>query len=303
VIFTYNRLMTDAELVVMRAAGVGPLGLAWPALALALAATGVVYALNLYFMPLATREYRDLRRLVESEYSTLLLRDGQFNAVAEGITVYFRERRRSGELAGILIHDNREPDRPATVVAERGVLIQTDIGPRVVMFDGNRQEADHLTGQISVLYFDEYAIDLEVLKPALKQRWKEPRERFIADLLHPDLSDPSDVRNERRLIAAGHERLSQPLLPIAFTCLALGALLSGEFNRRGQSRRVTIAALAVIVVQAAAMAFANLARQAPAAIALMYLLPLAASAFGIAMMFRRPHRRRGGLAAAPAPAE
>ena len=46
--FIYQRLAGDRELTVMRSAGVSPLGLARPALALALLATILGYALNLW---------------------------------------------------------------------------------------------------------------------------------------------------------------------------------------------------------------------------------------------------------------
>jgi lipopolysaccharide export system permease protein len=44
--------------------------------------------------------------------------------------------------------------------------------------------------------------------------------------------------------------LSSPLLILAATMIALASLLTGEFNRRGQIKRVSIASLLVIGVQA-----------------------------------------------------
>ena len=70
---------------------------------------------------------------------TLLLREGVFNNPAPGMTVYLRERGADGEFRGILVHDNRDRENPVTYMAERGALVVSESGPRVVMVNGNQQ--------------------------------------------------------------------------------------------------------------------------------------------------------------------
>ena len=50
------------------------------------------------------------------------------------------------------------------MIAARGVMAQTESGPRVLMFDGNRQEFGRESGTVTVLYFDQYALNLEILR-------------------------------------------------------------------------------------------------------------------------------------------
>ena len=299
VLFTYNRMLADTEMVVMRAVGISPLGLARPALLLAAIVAVLLYAMNLYFLPLANQDYRRLQELVKAEYSTVFLREGRFNEVSDDITVYFRERLDNGELTGILIHDNRDSEKPVTMIAARGVIAQTEAGPRVLMFDGNRQEFGRDSGNVTVLYFDQYALNLEILREDRGARWVKPRERFLPDLLQPDLDDPQDRRQETRLISIAHQRLSSPLLAFAFTAIALGALLSGDFNRRGQGVRVTIALAAVVLVQALDFASTTLTRSSLTFVPLLYLLPSLTYAAGLAVMyFRLPRPAQDDPAAA-----
>ena len=61
VLYVYNRLDSDSEIVVMRSAGLGNLPLARPALLLALGVTVVGYFLSLYFMPMGQRTFMDMR--------------------------------------------------------------------------------------------------------------------------------------------------------------------------------------------------------------------------------------------------
>ncbi|MDP7603497.1 MAG: LptF/LptG family permease, partial [Alphaproteobacteria bacterium] len=140
VLFTYHRLSFDSEIVVLRAAGLSHRQLARPALALALGATIVTYGLTLYLTPLGFRTFKDQQFTIRSSYASVLLREGVFNTLVDGVTVYVRERKSGGELRGILVHDNRQPSKPITVMAERGILTNTAEGPRFVMVNGNRQE-------------------------------------------------------------------------------------------------------------------------------------------------------------------
>ncbi|NNG04069.1 MAG: LptF/LptG family permease [Inquilinus sp.] len=291
VLFTYNRMLSDTEMVVMRAVGISPLGLARPALALALVVAGIGYAMNLLVLPLANQDYRKLQELVESEYATVFLRAGQFNEVATGVTVYFRERTRNGELDGILIHDNRQPDDPVTMIADRGVVAQTEAGTRVMMFGGNRQQLDRETGRLTTLYFEQYALNLQILEPELGPPWQRAKERFIGGLLFPDLDNPRDVAEYARLKSVGHQLLSTPLLAFCFVAVALGALLSGDYNRRGQGKRLASALIVVVLVQAGFFAATSLTRSSVAFTALLYALPVVVFLAGLAAMYLRPPRR------------
>src|SRR5580698_8074619 len=61
VLFVFNRLTTESELVVMRAAGISPLGLAKPVLELGVIAWVILMTLSLYFLPASNREFKDLQ--------------------------------------------------------------------------------------------------------------------------------------------------------------------------------------------------------------------------------------------------
>ncbi|MBT6119377.1 MAG: LPS export ABC transporter permease LptF, partial [Rhodospirillaceae bacterium] len=84
-----------------------------------------------------------------------------------------------------------------------------------------------------------------------------------------------------------------------FVLIALASLLSGEFDRRGQTKRIAVAVGAVVVVQAAGIAIQNLAAKHMDAIPLMYLnaaLPILVSGFILARGGRL--RAARGLSAA-----
>lgn len=301
ILFTYNKMATDSELVVMRAAGVGPFSLSQPALALAFGVTVVVYTLNVWITPAAHRELVRMEYAVRSDYSQLFLREGVFNEVSERFTVFLRERDSDGNLHRVLIHDDRVPDKPVTVMGDRAVMLTGPEGARFVVYDGNRQELDRKTGRLSQLFFERYAVDLKVLTPAAAERWPDARERSTAELMDPDAAIAQDDRMRRGLIAELHHRFSSPLLALAYSAMALAALLSGEFNRRGQSSRVTIAVLLVMALQAAALGLTSLAGKMTVFVPLMYVLPLLTVGPALWVMSRglRLKPGRNGAAADP----
>lgn len=300
-LFTYNRLMADSELIVLRAAGLGPGQLARPALLLSVGVVVVGAILTLVFMPLSYREFKDLESDFRSDYSAILIREGAFNTISDGITVYVRIREANGEMRGIIVHDNREAGQSVTVMAERGVLAQGEEGPRLIMVNGNRQLVERDTGKLSMLYFDRYSVDIgrSGTQAAGETRWREPRERFINELLFPGNS-PLDREHYNRLRAEGHNRITAPFYALSFAMIALAAMLSGDYNRRGQGKRLLAAIAAVILTQSSAVAVGGLAARSPSLLPLIYLNVLLPAVVAAWWLFRRP-RRRGGWAAEPQP--
>ncbi len=292
-LFTYNRLTSDSELIVMRAVGLGPGRLAKPALILATLAVVIGYLLTLVAMPLSYRQFKNMESDTRSDYSAILLKEGAFNNVRDGVTVYIRSREANDELRGILIQDNRDPSKAVTIMAERGVLAQASDGPRIILLNGNRQVFERDTQKFSLLYFERYSAELGQAGSGGEGpgvRWREPRERFVGDLLFPGDS-PMDRANHNRLIVEGHSRLTSSLYALAFALVALAALLPGDYNRRGQGQRIVAAIFIAIVLQSLSVFWNGIAARYPALIPVIYanvLLPIAGCLW---WLFRVPRRR------------
>ena len=286
VLFAYNRLTMDSELLVMRAAGISQTGLSKSAFLLAGIVTVIIYSLTLYLLPLSFREFKDRQVTIRNDFSTVLLQEGVFTELATGITVFVRERGAEGELLGVLVHDGRNPEKPVTMMAENGALVRTDEGPQVIMVNGNRQEVSKDSGTLSLLYFDRYVLDVHSVDKTLDKRWREPRERFLDELFFPDMTDGNNQFNAAKLKAEGHQRLTLPIYALTFTVIALAALLSGDYARRGLGKRITTAILLIVAIQGAALGFTNLAARFPWLVPLIYLNALLPLIGGIIVLFR-----------------
>lgn len=282
-IFIYNRMATDSELIVMRATGSGPLRLARPALWLSLLVAIALLCVTVWIAPASQRGMNQFRQVIKAQYSTLLFREGVFNAVRPGLTVFIRERDPDGHLRGVLIHDSRpETKPPATVMAKSGVVVTTPEGQQVVVYDGSRQSVNKDTGALERLNFERYTIDLPEGSGPVRERWREPDERSFIELLRPDLTNARDKESRDDFKLEIQRRLVSPFLAPAYTVLALLFLLLGPVSRRRQAWRIALAIGAVIAMQGLYLATISLSRQSGWGIVLMYLtvfLPLAGGIF------------------------
>lgn len=272
VMFTYNKLTMDSEVVALRAAGFSPLALARPALVLALAVTMACYLLTLYFMPKSYREFADLQLTIRNSFAGILLQEGVFSPVRDGITAFVRSRSPDGELLGIIVHDSRDKKRPVTIMAERGAIVRNADDLHILMVNGSRQEVAESDGRLNMLYFDRYSIDVGSDQKSASTRSRDPRERYLDELFLPR-HRATDAWNYHKLRMEGHDRLSAPLLGLAFPLIALSILLCGDFNRRGQMWRIVAGVLVCSAVQASQLGVKAFAEKSPALMPLMYAVP------------------------------
>jgi len=106
------------------------------------------------------------------------------------------------------------------------------------------------------------------------QRFLDPRERPTAELFTLTTADGISERNIRKLRIEGHTRLTGPLLNLGHAMIAVAFLLSGTFDRRGQSRRVLMAIGVMMLIQAANLGATSLAGSQLIWAPLMYVVAI-----------------------------
>ncbi|MDP7216053.1 MAG: LPS export ABC transporter permease LptF [Rhodospirillales bacterium] len=291
VVFIYSKLIADRELVIMRGAGQSQTALAKPALILAMMVVMFGYLLNLYLLPESYRMFRALQWDIRYSFSHILLQEGVFNTVSKGITVYVRERTKDGQLLGILVHDQRSEKNPFTILAERGALVESKDGSRVVMFNGNRQSVDPKTHQMSILYFDRNIYELDPPKTVGDIRYRGARERTLKELFNLKKADVN-LNDYGKFIVEMHKRMISPLSALGFTFVGLACLITGSFRRRNQSRRSVLAVAIIVCLQASVLGLENACAKNLDLIPLMYANAILPIFGGYLLMLRTPRRRR-----------
>jgi lipopolysaccharide export system permease protein len=279
-LFTYVRLAGDRELVVMRAAGLSDWRLARPALMVATLSTALCLLLQTWLVPVSHAAFRQWQFEIRNEMAAILVQEGVFSPLGDDLTVYARRRDPDGTLYGIMVHDQRDPAAPVTIMAERGRLISTPHGPRVTLQNGVRQTlqasppgAPNPGPRLSVLTFEENSLDLAASSRSQQEasRNRDSRERFVGELLNPDPAESLPERDIRKFRAEAHQRLSAPFSALAYALVALATALSTAFRRHGDSRPAAAGVGIVVTLLALGLAAGNAAARDNIFIPLIWL--------------------------------
>lgn len=280
-LFVYARLMQDSELVVLLSAGVSRLQLMRPLLLVGGTMVMLLMVLSVYLLPKAYRDFKDMQTFLRDNYASLLLQEEVFNSPVDGLTVYIQERSEDGILKGIMVHDSRNPEKPVTMMAKRATLTQTPTGPRFILEQGNRQEMN--AGKLSLLYFARYPLDVTFYTDKPTERPRKPEEMGVSELLNKKGKTITQEETRKRH-AELHHRLTWPFLALSLALVALGVMLRGEFNRRGQPKRVVLAVTFGLMPLLFAIILENAAANAPVFNVGMYINAFAAISIGMLLL-------------------
>jgi lipopolysaccharide export system permease protein len=285
-LFALHKLNTDSELVVMWSAGFSRFQLAVPVMIAAVGAMLVTYVCSLWLMPLGQRTMKDKVFDIRTDIGAAILREGQFTTPGKGLTVFIRELSPSGEIRGILVHDNRDTTLPTTYLAERGILAQTRGGARLIMQNGNIQRAEEGGAKLSVLRFDNYVFDLEQFAAAQRTSQREASERYLWELFYPPPRTKPSTRNV--WFAEGHNKLASPLYCLAFALMALAATARAHLGRGGYVLRLFIASLLAVGLRLLGYGAQGLVAGNPDLAFALYVIPVAGAAIAGAVFAGMP---------------
>jgi lipopolysaccharide export system permease protein len=266
--FVYQRMATDRELTVMRAAGLSPWALSRPALAVALLATLTGYGLSLWAVPAATANFKTFQWEIRNRLAAFLLQEGVFTPLSDKLTVYIRSRDQDGTLRGILVDDARDATAHATILAERGRLMDGPHGPLVVLLNGSREVIDHQSGRLDVLTFKQNELELANAAKEDAARPIDMSELPLSALLNPH---PFFERDRAKWQAEGHRRLTEPLTTLSYAMVGLFSALGGIFRRHGGIVRPLVTVGTMVGLLALGLAFGTLAARNSDLLGLMWL--------------------------------
>ena len=271
--FVYQRLSGDRELTVMRAAGMSPWALSRPAVAMTTISVLCCFVLNIWLVPYSYAAFREYQFEIRNRLAAFLLQEGVFTEISPDLTVYVRSRDQDGLLRGILVEDSRQANSRATILAERGRLVEGATGPAVLLENGSREELDRQTGRLNVLTFSQNSVDLASTNKADEVRYRDVNEMSMTELLHPETSAIM-ARDAGKFIVEAHRRMSGPFTAASFALVALVSVLMGAFRRHGNVLRPLFAVLTVVGLLALQLAIANLAARSLVLLPLVWLVAL-----------------------------
>jgi lipopolysaccharide export system permease protein len=250
-VYIANRLTQDSELVVMRALGFSSFRLAAPVFYFGALVAVMMAILTNVMVPLSNTALRERNAEIAQNATSRFLKDGQFMTVADGVTLYIREITLNGELLDVFISDDRDPRARVTYSAQRALLIKSDLGPKLLMFDGMLQNFDAEQRNLSITHFADLTYSVALLDRNPNQNQRSAAEVMTWEMLRP--LPPVLLETQRtaqELQFSGHYRLSWPLSAAAAGLIGFSTLLLGAFSRFGLWRQIMGAVALLIVLYA-----------------------------------------------------
>jgi lipopolysaccharide export system permease protein len=278
-LYTLDRMNGDSELIVMTAAGAPVWRIGAPFVVLASMVCLVILICNLWVMPASMRALRALITQVRTDVISQVLQPGRFSSTEPGLTFHIRDRSPTGDLLGLLVHDERDDKLVMSYLAERGRIISNDDGAYLVMFDGHvhRYEVKDPSKGVQIVAFDQYVLNISDFSPKdTSSKELRPRERYLSELLNPD---PNLLKNKGasgQLRTELHDRFSTPFYPLLFAFLAVAVLGHARTTRESRWAQILVAAGIAVGLRVSGLTASNLVTLSAGATPLVYVIPIGA---------------------------
>lgn len=287
-----TRLQREQELTAAYASGMSRWRMIEPGARLAAIVAVVMLATNVFVQPWAQREARDQAFEIRTDLAALLVEEGRFVQGPNGLTVYVQEIGQNGLLKNLFIYI-ADGDEVTTWDASEARFGRVDGQPVLTMRAGSWQQYSS-AGVLQQLSFDGWVFQLAPYVSETETVRYKPTDLFLDQLFNPTERLLESAGSRGELLAEAHARLSSPLYALAAMAMALTALLGGAFSRTGYSGRIAKASAAFLLVRIVGYTVVAASAWNSWLNVLQYLLPIAASAISLRLLFMalKPRRPR-----------
>ena len=268
-LITYTRLNTESELISMRYAGMNNFKILLPAIIFGITLGVLTISIENYGSPYAYNKFKTLQHTIRNNYISTLFQEKVFSSPIKGLTVFIKERDKIGNFQGILIHDERNINKTISIIAEQGKIVTTLDGARFALINGNRQEISK-DKSISILYFNEYTLNITNYNTDNAPRFKDTSERNFYELLNPQ--ENINALYKKEFAAEAHKRIMTPLIIIIMVLIGAITPIIGKFNRKTSLKKYFYSICAALTIQIYIITTPQVMIQSPKLVPFLYFI-------------------------------
>jgi lipopolysaccharide export system permease protein len=212
VLVTFLRLSNDNEIMALKTSGLSALQFLPPVLGFSLLITGAALFFSLYATPWGNQEMRQLLLEITKRRADLGIREQVFNNDFSNVVLFVNNVPASGGLMeGVFLSDDRDPQVPNVITADKGRMIFDRKSERLVfqLFKGRVLRLSEDSTSFHSVEFDTYQVPLELFQFVPKPKTED---EMYYDELRTALARarPGSVEQNKLLIEI-NRRFSLPL--------------------------------------------------------------------------------------------
>ncbi|EJM98767.1 putative permease [Phyllobacterium sp. YR531] len=246
---TLSTMNQDSELVVINAAGAPRSAVIRPVLVFAAVVSISSFVIANFIAPYSSLNMRQMIADANADVVNLVVQQGAFQELADNLYIQIEARDSNGSIKGLFVSDSRDPTTDLIYYAKEGLVVETGNQSLLVMKDGEIDRRDVKTGNVSIIKFNTYALDLAAFLAADE---KEPtifaKDRPLDELLNPDPNDKQYQSNPLRFTSEIYKRFTEWSYAFVFALIALAAAADSRSHREARiSASFTAITLSLIV--------------------------------------------------------
>jgi len=277
---TLSVMNSDSELAVVNAAGASRWTIVRPIMLLALAASVFSFAVDNGIDPYARQKNRALVAQSRADLLSLIIQEGTFRKIEDGLFLQIGERLPDNRLGGIFVADSREEGVNLVYYAKTGSVVERG-GEKVLMMNDGVIHRKTLTGDLSVIRFTSYAFDMSAFMAAASEVTLLPKDQTTQYLLNPNVNDKLYQQNPQEYRAEVDQRFSEWLYSMVFALIALAVAGDARSHREARVNPLITAITISLFVRWLGFFAASKADEVPQFAYMVYGVPIVASAVAI----------------------
>ncbi|PDQ21222.1 LPS export ABC transporter permease LptF [Mesorhizobium sanjuanii] len=277
---TLSVMNTDSELAVINAAGASRWTVVRPIMLLALAASVFSFAVDNGIDPYARQKNRELVASSRADLLSLIIQEGTFRKIDNGLFLQIGERLPDNRLGGIFVADSREEGVNLIYYAKTGSIVERG-DEKVLMMNDGVIHRETLTGDLSVIRFTSYAFDLSAFMSASSDILLLPKDRTTQYLLNPSPNDKIYQQRPNRYLAELNQRFSEWSYSLVFALIALAVAGDARSHREARVHPLITAIAIALFVRWLGFFAAGKADKVPQYAYMVYGVPIVSSAVAI----------------------
>ncbi|PBB67670.1 LPS export ABC transporter permease LptF [Mesorhizobium sp. WSM4312] len=277
---TLSVMNSDSELAVVNAAGASRWTIVRPIMLLALAASVFSFAVDNGIDPYARQKNRALVAQSRADLLSLIIQEGTFRKIEDGLFLQIGERLPDNRLGGIFVADSREEGVNLVYYAKSGSVVERG-GEKVLMMNDGVIHRKTLTGDLSVIRFTSYAFDMSAFMAAASEVTLMPKDQTTQYLLNPSPNDKNFQQTPQQYRAEIDQRFSEWLYSMVFALIALAVAGDARSHREARVNPLITAITISLFVRWLGFFAASKADEVPEYAYMVYGVPIVASAVAI----------------------